>query len=78
MDFVNLGLMENPVSRPWLKAISGLSINLSAAWFTAVFIAPNFWPLARAKDFLVLTADLILAIMSLLLTVKLEGLLEGK
>jgi hypothetical protein len=38
-------LMEKMITVPWLKALSGLFINLSAGWFAAVVIVPNFSPL---------------------------------
>lgn len=54
----------------WLKALSGLSINLSAAWFAAAIIVPSF---AHRADWLFsLTADLFYGIVYLLFAVILE------
>jgi len=34
----------------WLKAFSGLSVNLSAAWFGAVLVFPNFSSINNYAD----------------------------
>lgn len=62
--------------RPWLKALSSLSINISAAWFGVVIIAPNFLPLEGLKSLLLLTADVSAGILFLIVTVRLERRLE--
>ena len=68
--------METSISKPWFKALSGLAINLSAGWFTAIVIMPNFSPLITLGDFAVLTYDILFGILFLLFTVKLEEVLE--
>ena len=62
--------------KSWLKALSALSINMSAAWFGVVAVAPNFWPPVGLKSFLLLTTDIFAGTLFLLMTVKLEGVLE--
>jgi hypothetical protein len=64
------------LSKPWLKALSGLSINLAAGWLAAVVIVPNFAGLTKPGALWILTYDLLAAILFLLLTVKLEEFLE--
>lgn len=61
----------------WLKALSALSINISAAWFGVVIIAPNFWPLVGFKPLLLLTADIFAGTVFLIVTVRLERRLEA-
>ncbi len=53
----------------WLKAFSGLFLNLSAGWFGAVFILPGL-----TGNFLLvsLTANLLCGMLSLFLHVILE------
>lgn len=62
--------------RPWIKAFSGLSINISAAWFAVPFIGPSISFPNDKSDFLVLTSDIGFGIVFLLLTVWCEGKLE--
>lgn len=62
--------------RPWLKAFSGLFINLSAAWLAAAFIGPNVSFPNSPKDYIVLTMQVGFAIVALLLTVQFEKELE--
>jgi len=59
-----------------LKALSGLFINLSAAGFGAAFIVPNFSSLKTGADLLVLTFDILTGTIFLILTAKIERLLE--
>jgi len=54
-------------SAPKLRIFSGVCTNLFAAWFLGIFIAQN--PL-------VLTLNIVNAIVSLLLALKAEELLE--
>lgn len=60
----------------WLKALSGLSVNLSAAWFTLAIVTPNFSSLANIEALLVLTRDLVFGIVFLVLTVIFERLIK--
>lgn len=64
------------LTAPWLKALSGLCINLSAAWFVLAFVTPNF-ELSRPDAFWVLTYDIYFGIVFLLIAVKLEKYLES-
>lgn len=72
----NLNIMQRFLTKPWLRAFSGLSINLSAGWFGVVFIGPNVSFPKNLWDFAVLTADIILAIVFLLVTVWCEKELQ--
>lgn len=60
------------MSKPWLKALSGLSINISAAWFVVPFIGPSVSFPNSIWDFLVLIGNISLGIIFLLISVKLE------
>jgi hypothetical protein len=53
----------------WLKGFSGLFLNLSSGWFGAIFIGPL---VIGEVQLFSLTTNLIYAIVSLLLHVKLE------
>lgn len=57
----------------WILAISDLLINLSAGWLGAVIIVPNFSREKGYKKFLILTTDLLAAILSLSLAVAMRG-----
>jgi len=65
-------IMRGGWKAAWLKSVAGLSINLSAGWFAAVFIVPNFSPLRTLNDFAVLFYDLLFGSIFLLVTVLLE------
>ena len=67
--------MEKFLPKPWLKALSGLCVNLSAAWFGVAFITPRFANLSEAEVLFVLTKSISSGIMFLLLTVEIEGYL---
>jgi len=56
----------------WLKAFSGLCINLSAVWFGLAIITPNFVNLKEAEAIFVLLKDLFFGIVFLNLTALLE------
>ena len=60
------------LTKPWLKAYSGLSINISAAWFIAPFIGSNVSLPDSIWDFLVLSWDLTFGILFLLTAVWCE------
>lgn len=57
----------------WANAISDLLINLSAGWLAAVVIVPNFARERGRKRLLVLTGDLLAAIVCLALAVVIRG-----
>jgi hypothetical protein len=50
-----------------LKVLSGLFGNLAAGWLGAAIITPNFADLSELISKLVLTADIVFAILCLLL-----------
>ena len=64
------------ISKPWLRAFSGLFINLSALWFSLAFITPNFTSLNKLDALAILTGDIVSAILSLVSTVKIEEFLD--
>ena len=51
------------------SAISDLLINMSAGWFGAVFIVPNFTRKQGKEKLLVLINDLALGIISLVIAI---------
>jgi hypothetical protein len=59
-------MASKPVSS-WFDIISDLFINLSAGWFGAAFILPAVSENLLTIDFRLLTADIILGILSLIL-----------
>ena len=63
-------------SRPWLKALSALSSNISAAWLAVAFIGPNISVPKNTKEILVLILYIMFGIIFLLITVLLEKELE--
>jgi len=64
--------------RPWIKALSGLSINVSAAWFAVPFIGTTIKFPQTFFDVVILTLDIILGILFLLITVLFERKLEDE
>ena len=66
--------MKLPLARSWLKALSNLSINLSAGWFATVLIVPAFRD--RPEFLLSLTLNLLYGILFLYGSVRLESILE--
>lgn len=58
----------------WLKAIADLLINLSAGWFGAILIAPNFSSLKYPFDLIILTGNLVIGIVSIVIAVRLKRL----
>lgn len=68
--------MDRFLTQPWLKAYSGLSINLSAGYFAAVFIVQGIEQTQYQARFLILTLNIVLGIVFLLLTVWCERRLE--
>lgn len=57
-----------------LGALSELFINLSAAWFFAMFLAPFSQDLSIQTRIVILTGDLGLGILCLLIGIKLRRL----
>ena len=68
--------MRDLLAKPWLKALSGLSINFSAALYAVPFIGPNISFPKDILDFAILTMNIMLGTMFLLLTVWFEKELE--
>jgi len=65
--------MPQPLlTKPWLKSLSGLCINLSAAWFAVIMVSPVFPP----ADVVNLTRSAFFGTLFLLFSVNLEGRLE--
>ncbi len=64
------------LSKSWLKSIGGICINLSATWFAIIFITPKLF----YKDFIdliiFLTKSLGFGILFLLLSVKIEDIIN--
>ena len=60
----------------WLKAFSGLCINLSAAWFGLAFVTPNFADLSNINILWVLIRDVLFGIVFLVLTAIIERRME--
>lgn len=56
----------------WLGAIADLFINMSAGWFGAILIVPNFGGPEYPDNLKILTADAVLAIVSLVFAVRLK------
>lgn len=62
--------------KPWSRNLSAPSVNMSAAWFGVVVVVPNFWPLGNLSSLMLLMFDLFAGILFLLITVRLEEVLE--
>ena len=56
----------------WIRSLSGLSINISAIWFTASVIGPNLSLPRNPREFVVLTFQIVFGIVFLLITVLLD------
>lgn len=69
MDYVES--MKSLFTKPWLKSLSNLSINLSAAWMAVTFITPKL-PISFSEFIYLLTKNLFSGIVLLLLSVELE------
>lgn len=55
-----------------LLVFSELFVNLSAGWVGVVLITPGFGPLAELETWLVLTKDILFAILCLLIAIRLR------
>ncbi len=66
--------MEIIFSKPWLKAFSTLSINLSAGSFALAFITPNFANINNAGAILFLIRNIIFGIVFFAITVFIESI----
>lgn len=62
--------------KAFLKALSSVTGNLSAAWFALVFITPNLSYIFTIKTIVVLTYDVVFGIVFLVLTTIIERYLS--
>lgn len=62
----------------WFGVLADLLINLSAGWFGAAFIVPNFSGLWWPYNLVVLTGDILVGIVSLVAAFKLRKWLKEK
>ena len=58
--------------RIWYDILADLLVNLAAGWFGAVFIAPNFFGIRSPLDWIVLTGDFVMGIVSLSIAMRLK------
>lgn len=58
----------------WFQIISELLVDLSAGWFSAAFIVPNFAGLTAPSDFGVLTMDIVFGILCSVTALKFRKL----
>lgn len=70
--------MKALFTKPWLRAYSGLSINISATFFVGSIIGPNISLPQSTKDFVVLLSYVGFGILFLFLTAFLEKEIERK
>ncbi len=70
--------MEKLFSKSWLKAFSGLSINLSAGSFALAFITPNFANVNNAEAILFLIRNILFGIVFFAITVFIESLSKNE
>jgi len=68
--------VERFIAKPWLKAYSGLSINISAAFFISAFVGLTIAFPKNIIEFVGLTANVLSAILFLLITVLCEREIE--
>lgn len=59
----------------YLAAFSEWLINLSAGWFASVFVIPAFVSRSKKVSLWLLTANIILAILSLLAAIEVKRFL---
>lgn len=71
---LTINLMPINLPSAWLKALSSLSINLSAAWFATLLVLPQFSP--SSASILQLTINFLYGMVFLTLSVNLEKQLE--
>ncbi len=54
------------IDKEWFYLVSEICVNLSAGWIGAILIIPNFADAPFPRNVLTLTADFVLAIVSLI------------
>lgn len=64
-------------TRPWLRSLSGLFINISAGWFMAAALTTNITNLQKIEFYIILFYYLISGLLYLLLSVKIEEILTA-
>lgn len=64
------------LSRPWLKVLSALFVNLSAGWYGVVFITPELIELSNEAIWIVLIRDLFLGTLFLIEAKQMEEMLD--
>ena len=62
--------------RPWLKVLSQLSVNLSAAWFAVAAVSIGFTDLFGAAGFIYFIRDIICGVLLLTSAAKIEEALR--
>ncbi|OGK09341.1 hypothetical protein A2767_03860 [Candidatus Roizmanbacteria bacterium RIFCSPHIGHO2_01_FULL_35_10] len=65
--------MNKKLRKAILRALAGLSINLSAGWFGAAFITPNIADISEVTNILRLIYDVFLGIIFLGITIFIEN-----
>lgn len=68
--------MEVLFTRPWLRVLSGLLVNLGAGWFGVAFITPNFADISSLMVFFTLIKDIVFGIICLYTAARIEEVLE--
>jgi hypothetical protein len=66
--------MNWEMDQAWRDVLGDLSINLSAAWFGAVFITPLFAQPLSLPDAILLVVDVMFGILLLRISVTLKRL----
>ncbi len=67
----------NRFDADWFYIGSELSVNLAAGWLGVAFIVPNFSAIHSPFNFLVLTGDILMAILFIVIAFKLRKLSKG-
>lgn len=65
------------LSRPWLKVLSALFVNLSAGWYGVVFLTPELIELSNEIIWVVLIRDLFLGTLFLIVAKQIEEILHN-
>lgn len=68
--------MQILFTKPWLRVLSGLLINLAAGWFGISFITPTFEHITSFAIFFTLIKDIVFGILCLIAAAKIEQILE--
>lgn len=68
--------MKFLLTKSWLKSIGGLCINLSAAWFAVIIITPRVFYQDLTDLIIFLTKNIAFGIFFLLLSVRIEDIIN--